>query len=601
MFTRFGRVAVVALPGLLASALAQQAAANIYQWEWVDPGDPSQGIRQSSKPCPEGLGVSARPNADLSWRDLTQAYLMGANLTGANLWGATLTNGNLNGGSLTEAVFYEAKLTNASLAGANLTRARFMRATLSKANLVGANLTGADFEGASLTSANLGGASIVGASFLEARLTNASLTGANLTGADFWGATLTDADFTDAQVAQAKLRATTSGGFAAAQLYSTASYKARDLHGIILDANDLTGWNFANQNLTGAGFGGTTLANASLTGANLTGANLCWATLTSADFTDAQVAKAYIFGTTGFTAAQLYSTASYKARDLHGIGLRWNDLTGWNLASQNLTGADFEDATLTNADLSFADLRGAMDLNTAGVGSLRNTIMPDGTIQPLALAAGETLIAYEYDGNIPISVSGSMTIDPLARLDLTNNSMIVRADGTDRDALLAQITALLASGRKSAPLLWQGTGIVSSTAAADAKQFHGLGVMLNADSQGKAIYDTFAGQGVDANAILIKYTYNGDANLDGAVNADDYFLADSGYITQKGGWYNGDFNYDGVVNADDYFQIDSAFIGQTATLSNASRLTHHASPIPEPSSLLWAVGTLALLRRRRGT
>ena len=65
---------------------------------------------------------------------------------------------------------------------------------------------------------------------------------------------------------------------------------------------------------------------------------------------------------------------------------------------------------------------------------------------------------------------------------------------------------------------------------------------------------------------LVKYTWNGDANLDGVINADDYFLADSGFITQKGGWYNGDFSYDGVVNADDYFLIDEAFIGQGAPL-----------------------------------
>jgi hypothetical protein len=72
---------------------------------------------------------------------------------------------------------------------------------------------------------------------------------------------------------------------------------------------------------------------------------------------------------------------------------------------------------------------------------------------------------------------------------------------------------------------------------------------------------------VATNDILVKFTWNGDANIDGVVNADDYFQIDSGFISQKGGWYNGDFNYDGVVNADDYFQIDSAFIGQSGPLS----------------------------------
>ena len=67
--------------------------------------------------------------------------------------------------------------------------------------------------------------------------------------------------------------------------------------------------------------------------------------------------------------------------------------------------------------------------------------------------------------------------------------------------------------------------------------------------------------------LFITLIWFGDANLDGVVNADDYFQTDSGFISQRGGWYNGDFNYDGVVNADDYFLIDSAFIGQSGPLA----------------------------------
>ena len=43
----------------------------------------------------------------------------------------------------------------------------------------------------------------------------------------------------------------------------------------------------------------------------------------------------------GITPAQLYSTASYQAHDLTGIGLYGNNLAGVNLAGQNLTNADF--------------------------------------------------------------------------------------------------------------------------------------------------------------------------------------------------------------------------------------------------------------------
>jgi hypothetical protein len=67
--------------------------------------------------------------------------------------------------------------------------------------------------------------------------------------------------------------------------------------------------------------------------------------------------------------------------------------------------------------------------------------------------------------------------------------------------------------------------------------------------------------------VLVKYTWDGDANLDGVVNADDYFQIDSGYITQAKGYQNGDFNYDDIINADDYFLIDSAYIGQSGSLA----------------------------------
>jgi hypothetical protein len=74
------------------------------------------------------------------------------------------------------------------------------------------------------------------------------------------------------------------------------------------------------------------------------------------------------------------------------------------------------------------------------------------------------------------------------------------------------------------------------------------------------------GEPLDENAIVITYTYDGDANLDGRINADDYFRIDSGFLSQpaKPHYAEGDFNYDGTINADDYFLIDSAFLGQGA-------------------------------------
>jgi uncharacterized protein YjbI with pentapeptide repeats len=64
---------------------------------------------------------------------------------------------------------------------------------------------------------------------------------------NFDAATLTDADFTGADVRGARFSDTTSRGFTAAQLYLTASYQARDLTGIGLAGNDLSGWSPAKS------------------------------------------------------------------------------------------------------------------------------------------------------------------------------------------------------------------------------------------------------------------------------------------------------------------------------------------------------------------
>ena len=55
--------------------------ADIFQWEYINPADPSQGKQQSTTLAPDGAGVDAVPGADLIGRNLTMAYLIGADLT----------------------------------------------------------------------------------------------------------------------------------------------------------------------------------------------------------------------------------------------------------------------------------------------------------------------------------------------------------------------------------------------------------------------------------------------------------------------------------------------------------------------------------------
>jgi hypothetical protein len=95
---------------------------------------------------------------------------------------------------------------------------------------------------------------------------------------------------------------------------------------------------------------------------------------------------------------------------------------------------------------------------------------------------------------------------------------------------------------------------------------------------------SFGGQAVTPNTVLVKYTYGGDANLDGVVDGDDYSYWLNGFLGTTDpavqGWLRGDFNYDGVVDGDDYTQWLNAF------LSAGPPLAGGASPVPEPAALV---------------
>src|SRR5204862_6620712 len=106
------------------------------------------------------------------------------------------------------------------------------------------------------------------------------------------------------------------------------------------------------------------------------------------------------------------------------------------------------------------------------------------------------------------------------------------------------------------------------------------------------VYSTFSGQSVSLNDTLVKYTWFGDANLDGVIDSTDYNLIDSGFSHPgSSGWINGDFDYSGSINSTDYFLIDAAF------LSEGSTLLAPAAPVPEPS--IGIVLSAALVSRRR--
>jgi autotransporter-associated beta strand protein len=113
--------------------------------------------------------------------------------------------------------------------------------------------------------------------------------------------------------------------------------------------------------------------------------------------------------------------------------------------------------------------------------------------------------------------------------------------------------------------------------------------------------DTFNTIPIDETTVLLKYTYVGDANLDGQVDALDYERIDLA-IGNSGvfGTAQGDLNYDGNVDALDYEQVDLNIgngVGQPLGLGGAPAAVF----IPEPSAVaVLAVLPLLAARRRLG-
>jgi hypothetical protein len=321
------------------------------------------------------------------------------------------------------------------------------------------------------------------------------------------------------------------------------------LQGIGLWSNDLTRWNLSGQNLTSANLSSSTLFNANLAGANLNNATLIGSTLTYA-----------------------------------------------NLPGANLTGATLNRSTLTNANLTGADTRGAQSLDLSGA-TTGNAILPDGSIAGLNLAAGETLVAYA-DVPIAVRIVGAFSIDPTAKLDVTDNAAIVDYSGASPASTIRE-KVLSGRGGPGIGASWNGNGITSSTAAAANQaqpNSRSLGYAENA-ALPLGPLTTFHGASVDSTSVLIAFTRTGDANLDGAVNDDDVTIIGANYSpgVPQPSWALGDFDYNGFVDDDDvtllgaFYDPAASAIGGLPTLATSAI----AAAVPEPGTL-WLVAAIAL-------
>ena len=178
------------------------------------------------------------------------------------------------------------------------------------------------------------------------------------------------------------------------------------------------------------------------------------------------------------------------------------------------------------------------------------------------------------------------------KVDLQNNNLVINYTGTSPlDSIRDAIKSAYHGG------LWDGLGLTSSMIAAYPTAQFALGYGENNDSNTFVAFNAttslFEGTPVNAQSLLVKFTWQDDLNLDGIVDITDASTFGNNFdfgATPGHTFAQGDLNYDGYIDI-----TDSAIFGNAFNTS----LQH----LPEPSTFVLAIlglaGLLALRRRRK--
>ncbi len=274
----------------------------------------------------------------------------------------------------------------------------------------GDTVSGQDFSGTSHRNSSWVGTTAVGTTFsvrgYSTDYTDADFTRATLTDASFEWANLTNAIFEDAIITGVNFGGTIPTGYESMGtqiLYSTASYKNKDLTGVSFRDCSLSGFNFAGQNLTNANFIDTyTSSNIDFNRANLTNATFAGASIQYSDFTGANLSNAVFYD---------YSSGG---------------------------GSSFRDCDFTNSDFRGAIVDGSGVLSDSTC-IYKNTILSDGTTTNFSMTSsadnltileyvpatiGGAMISAKFTENASLSGDSTLTLEKGAQVEVVNNSML---------------------------------------------------------------------------------------------------------------------------------------------------------------------------------